>query len=51
MNFNSILIGPYLIETDLEQVRGTVESEGFSVVSRTWSEVTRPPLLDAVKIR
>ena len=33
MNFNSILIGPYLIETDLEQVRGTVESEGFSVVS------------------
>ena len=51
MNFNSVLIGPYLVETDLEQVRGTVESEGFSVVSRTWSEVTRPPLLDAVKIR
>jgi hypothetical protein len=51
MNFNSILIGPYLIETDLAQVRGTLESEGFSVVPKTWSQVTRPPLLDAVKIR
>ena len=51
MNFNSILIGPYLMETDLEQVRGTLESEGFSVESRTWSQVTRSPLLEAVKIK
>ena len=46
MSFNSILIGPYLIETDLAQLHGTLQSEGFSVVPRTWSQVTRLPLLD-----
>ena len=51
MNFNSIFIGPYLTETDLADLRATLVSNGFTVESTTWTQLTRPPLLDVIRTK
>jgi PilZ domain len=51
MSFNSIFIGPYLTETNLADLRETLVSNGFTVESTTWTQLTRPPLLDVIRTK